>query len=341
MRCLLSILALVLLTGCRAQSTAMTNPFLSPDRVPPPATRTLLPGTAQPYYPGDPVPNTPVIGAPPAGFAPAQQTPQTFAPQPAGITPPGGWNSTPQPIPSGSSSRNVLPSNVQPASANFPVTGQQTVQIQPDQQGLRFADTANAYPSPVAPALQPDPSVLPTPQSGVSPYVSQPANFNAPMPTQQPFVQQVVPTALQREVRIRAVPSDSLSSAGASVSRDGFRPQGSNRVRKPAIAERVAPRKRAPAYETSNRFGFDPGYGWLRGQLQYDAATGEWSLQYVAGQAGTDEFGGIIRIANPQVLGDLQPGNFVQLRGQVQTRAVGSHSSVPIYNVAVVQRQRI
>jgi hypothetical protein len=45
------------LSGCRGQQTAMTNPFLSPDRVPPPATRTVAPGTAQPYYPGEPLPS--------------------------------------------------------------------------------------------------------------------------------------------------------------------------------------------------------------------------------------------------------------------------------------------
>lgn len=42
-------------SGC-AQSGGSTNPFLAPTRVPPPATRTIAPGTAQPYYPGDPLP---------------------------------------------------------------------------------------------------------------------------------------------------------------------------------------------------------------------------------------------------------------------------------------------
>jgi hypothetical protein len=44
--------------GCRnQQSVGMTNPFLAPNRVPPPATRALAPGTARPYYPGDPLPS--------------------------------------------------------------------------------------------------------------------------------------------------------------------------------------------------------------------------------------------------------------------------------------------
>jgi hypothetical protein len=46
------------LIGCSRQQTASVNPFFPPGRVPPPATQTQLPGTAQPYYPGDPLPAT-------------------------------------------------------------------------------------------------------------------------------------------------------------------------------------------------------------------------------------------------------------------------------------------
>ncbi|HJQ79625.1 MAG TPA: hypothetical protein VJ828_06700 [Lacipirellulaceae bacterium] len=42
--------------GCKTPSGGLANPFLAPDRVPPPATRALMPGQAQPYYPGDPLP---------------------------------------------------------------------------------------------------------------------------------------------------------------------------------------------------------------------------------------------------------------------------------------------
>jgi hypothetical protein len=42
--------------GCKTPSGGVANPFLAPDRVPPPATRAIMPGQAQPYYPGDPLP---------------------------------------------------------------------------------------------------------------------------------------------------------------------------------------------------------------------------------------------------------------------------------------------
>src|SRR3954466_14952289 len=53
-----AIFALALgLGGCRSSSSGIAgNPFLSPDRVPPPNTRAILPGQAQPYYQGDPLP---------------------------------------------------------------------------------------------------------------------------------------------------------------------------------------------------------------------------------------------------------------------------------------------
>jgi hypothetical protein len=58
--------------GCKNQQTAIAaNPFLGPNRVPPPATRTLLPGQAQPYYQGDPLPVSQNGAAQPAAVAQA------------------------------------------------------------------------------------------------------------------------------------------------------------------------------------------------------------------------------------------------------------------------------
>ncbi|MBN1853422.1 MAG: hypothetical protein JW829_11885 [Pirellulales bacterium] len=53
MRCsfvLMMGMVLAAALGCRNRATPLSNPFLAPDRVPPPATRTLVPGTAVPYY---------------------------------------------------------------------------------------------------------------------------------------------------------------------------------------------------------------------------------------------------------------------------------------------------
>lgn len=355
MRCLLSTLAVLLsmshFVGCRSQSTAMTNPFLAPDRVPPPSTRTLLPGTAQPYYSGGPAPNTPVIGTPPGGFAPGTTLPPTttptFAPQPAGTVPPGGWNNSPQAIPPGSASRNFAPGNVQQASASLPVASPAAVSIQPDNQNLRFGGSTT---QPQVPTindqqyLPPDPSILPTPQLAVPPAGFQQEGFQQPIaqPTNQLLnVPQSAPVSNPRDVLIRAISSDNLSADGTSRARDGFRPQGSSQVRKPSLVSRLAPRRVEPSQPAADRFGFDPQLQWLRGQLDYAPETGLWSLRYGTGQASADPFGGSLAIANPQVLGGLQPGDFVQLRGRVDQSAAPGLGAAPAYNVSVVQRQRI
>lgn len=278
MRCTISIFAIILLainmTGCRTQTSTISNPFLAPDRVPPPATQTPNAGVALPYYPGDQVPSGQAIGTPPGTFAPQQfvpqqVTPQQFVPQqltpqPAGTVPPGGWSPTPQALPGGSASRNVLPSNIQQAS---------NIQIQTDQQNLRFAPNNFTQPSsPITttqPVLPPDPTILPTP---VQPFHSngvQPAAFNAALPTNQ-FATTAAPIAQPREVRIRAISSDNLPIAGKLRTRDGFRPQGAsdssqplgttaasqppttNVVRKPILLSRLT-RQRSSSGNESDR----------------------------------------------------------------------------------------
>ena len=72
--------ATLLCAGCKNQQGSAPNPFMSADRVPPPATRTPAPGTATPYYPNDPLPAMPPnASTPPAAF-PADQFAQTTTP---------------------------------------------------------------------------------------------------------------------------------------------------------------------------------------------------------------------------------------------------------------------
>ncbi len=349
MRCLLSTLALGLVisavTGCRSQAPTMTNPFLAPDRVPPPATRTLMPGTAQPYYGGAPATNTPVIGSPPPGVptTPVQQAPSTFVPPPPGTVPPNGWNSTPQPIPGIPTSQNFHPGNIQPAGANLPMAEPSVVRIAPDQQNLRFEGATPSYQSapvasPASQYLPPDPSILPTPQQPAAGFTAQQASYQSPV-APAVAIQQPAPVADPREVRIRAISSDQLDADGTLRSRDGFRPQGTSQVRKPTLPSRPVANEGDTSPAPSDRFGVGPQYDWLRGQLEYGASTGQWSVRYTSNGGTSDPFGGNLPIANPQVLGALQAGDFVQLRGRVDQQS--RTGAAPIYRVSVVQRQRI
>jgi len=117
MRYLASALSLGMLVGCHHQTSSFTNPFMPPDRVPPPSTQQLTPGTAQPYYPGGPVqPAPPYTGQPTVPPAmPGQASP--LAP----ITPaasPNGWNGS-LPSAPGSASRSPVYGG-QPPSAYSP-----------------------------------------------------------------------------------------------------------------------------------------------------------------------------------------------------------------------------
>jgi hypothetical protein len=53
-----------------------------------------------------------------------------------------------------------------------------------------------------------------------------------------------------------------------------------------------------------------------------------------------DQIGGRILIDNPQVLGNLPPGEFVVVQGQVFGRQIDESSYRPAFRVAAVQRQR-
>ncbi len=318
-RCIWALCLAMVVGGCQSQNATLTNPFLAADRVPPPATRTLVPGTAQPYYPGDPVPNSPAVMPP--GPVPS------YPPQNAPVVPPGGWNTAP-PVSAASPTSSVRPVQAELPAGPIVDVGEQPVQVQNDAQHLRFT------PVPLNQAPQPR---QPSPVTAAAPA----ANWSEPTAIQVGAVgtsgsvfpeQQTGYPAPQRPVQLRAVPSGPGSRA-SSV--DGFRPQGSSRTRSPNSSAMFS----SPASsEDPGRFGYEMNYQWLRGQLAYAAPTGQWRLRYIATGQGLDALGGQVVIANPHVLVGLSPGEHVQLRGQLQTQGAGGPA---VYSVSVVQRQQL
>ena len=362
MRCICPTLALclaLLLSGCRTQTAALKNPFLSPDRVPPPPTRTLVPGTAQPYYPGDPVPNSPA-GMPPGALP-------TYAPQGSPVVPPRGWNSVPQ-AGVGLSPHLSPIGNTRQVSGTAPLgiivtVGEAPVRVQSDEHNIRFAQPPTQYETPNPPSyptqnpaqsfVVQQQQVTPTP-AAVQPQT--PAQFLAPpgiapnvlsppaYPGQLTGYQE--PVADPRAVRLRAVPPGQQPSANGALSpvtRDGFRPQGSSRNRsaaRPTSDDTLSGRMNS-AENASSRFGFDPNYQWIRGQVEFSEATGQWTLRYIPIQESLDQFGGSVLIANPQLLGGVRPGEHLLLRGRLHTRGNSGQTFAPIYTISVVQRQQI
>jgi hypothetical protein len=193
-RRIIGALMLFGVVGCRSTSNGVTNPFLAPDRVPPPSTRALLPGQAQPYYQGDPLPqmqsgnnpaNNPASNALAASPSEAtlSSTGRTLA-----WTAPGAAPSTVQQAP--------VPTTPVPAPVG--IAGNETsVAVPPDADPLRFslppARTAENTPVVTIPSAQPTiPSARPvTPPP--TPSGVQLASFTAPAPTAPPTVPSAPP----------------------------------------------------------------------------------------------------------------------------------------------------
>ncbi len=320
MRWVIAIIMLCVIGGCRSQSTPLTNPFASADRVPPPATRTLAPGTAQPYYPGDPgMASAPAVvpgGAPATTFAPASTVipsvtppPQTQPLQSAPVTPPGGWN---QPA--------ANPYGAPPATSYTPAptgTENSVVRINPDDQSMRFASVPNSNPNDI---LQ----VAANQQMGTStPFV-----YSPPAIETQGFPNTVQPA------QYTATPTPAAAS-------DGFRPQGSSQqATAAATVEPIPAQAPGTPQEDPARFGFDGSYATLRGQLQYYPQTGYWGVRYIPLQGTPDHYGGVAVISNPEILGGLQPGEFLLIQGFMEPHDNGDGTFVPSDTVQGIQRQR-
>jgi hypothetical protein len=152
------------LVGCRTPAGGVANPFLAPDRVPPPATRALLPGQAQPYYPGDPLPVMHSATPPDAALS-----------EHAGLA----WNAPGGAVPSMSGEQRRSPS--------LAFSNETTVSVPSDEGDLRFTVSQPAETTQMATLEAASPQAMPTaalarartvlPASYSGPIVSEPS-FN-------------------------------------------------------------------------------------------------------------------------------------------------------------------
>lgn len=152
--------------GCKTPSGGLANPFLAPDRVPPPATRALMPGQAQPYYPGDPLP---VMQS---STAPQEQPAQLGS---------LAWSS-----PTGST---ATPSDTRVARST--TTPNEKVAIPTDDGDMRFAGLQPEAPVQVA-SSNAAPAVTPSITPAAPKHAVAQASFNEPganeLPTSTPDV---------------------------------------------------------------------------------------------------------------------------------------------------------
>jgi hypothetical protein len=161
-------LALASAGGCSHNQTAgITNPFMPSDRVAPPSTRVIAPGTAQPYYPGDPLPVM-QSAAPGAAAAPVATTIAASAAPAA-----------------------------EPKQIAF--SNEPTVAIPNDESPLRFELPAPPEPEPTPIAAAAPTPAAPSNSTSVAPASGvMPAVYNAPMNGGQPLAN-VMPAAALAE----------------------------------------------------------------------------------------------------------------------------------------------
>jgi hypothetical protein len=189
-----AMIALALgLSGCRSSSSGIAgSPFMSPDRVPPPNTRMLAPGQAQPYYQGDPLPpmqsaaNRP---APAIAALPTDAETRTASGRTLSWAQPGA--AAPSANPTGPAPAAVVSVPQPPAQPQTVVAASEaSVAVPNDGDPLRFplpTPQVSERPAPIASA-----ALAPTP-SPVQPVAAQPqpsvlqASYNAPIPSAPPL----------------------------------------------------------------------------------------------------------------------------------------------------------
>ena len=74
--------------------------------------------------------------------------------------------------------------------------------------------------------------------------------------------------------------------------------------------------------------------------MQRSPTTGQWQLRYVPRGGSPDQFGGNVLVANPHVLGNLQPGEHVSVQGRLEMVQLDAQSMVPAYTITILQRQQ-
>jgi hypothetical protein len=292
----LAALAISATSGCKNPSSGVGNPFLAPGRVPPPATRALLPGEAQPYYPGDPLPvmqsrnaalaNEPMLAAAETDAMPSasenlkwgapKTAPEAIAAAPA--APPSAaapWAQTvaaaPQP---------------QRIAAAVPAPAEPTVAIPADGNSLRFAAAPPPEPQPFTPPaaaripIQPAPkqfAAAPSPPSVVPASYTAPSFTSAEPPVPNPWrAPEVSPSALGQQLLslLPPPPVTSMAPTAAAPAQSPitapplFAATNTMDVRLRAVPSppvdsySPTPRIRMPGYETapyvSSNDGFRP-----------------------------------------------------------------------------------
>ncbi len=318
------LLVVLILFGCRGQSPPAGDPFLmGPTRVPPPGTGAVSGRPADPY----------------GQLAPQPAVPQPTLPQhwPSGNTVP--FHGTPQPsLPRPGFTSNARPENSRPDSRQMAGSfGFESY----DRSGWTSRVPPPSFAA-RAPNRSPAPQATPVSQSTNLPEKRVPVvRVLQPRPTATPKERQKFNTSPAVPKGHGPVDIMDLPKARDSA-RQSATPsaQADSGFRLVSGTEEIGPSESPEAESvegSSSRYGHDPQYAWLRGQLEYSRIEGHWKLRYIPVDGETDKHGGSVVVSDPSVLAGCERGDFVEVRGRVGDRRT-KKGYAPTYEVAQIKR---
>jgi hypothetical protein len=358
MKWVLSVLCgAALLTGCNGSGQTI-DPFLGRTTIPPPGTgQVLTPGTAQPYYQGNPLPGavapvTPLPGGPAPLYTPPAGSSyrdnnlgQGFVETPADREYRVGRAATVEPASALRRVQSVIHLNEpqlamgpqlargnaeQALTAGLPETAWQTTTENRSAHDLVAGSSHVRIP-------------------GDSLTIASPARFAGPLATAATFdeSQEIAPVAPSQAARLTA-PASFRPPTGAVDISQLPRVSQSNRtggLTTPVVFEsrskspRVAlPSSKGATRRPAERYGYASDHSWLKGQLEYLSSKQQWKLRYIPIDGETDEFGGSVVISDSSQLDKYEAGQFVTIRGSIDASSTGTSSFAPRFRVERIKR---
>ncbi len=89
----------------------------------------------------------------------------------------------------------------------------------------------------------------------------------------------------------------------------------------------------------SGNYGYDPGYRWLKGHLEYSPSSQRWKLRYIPITGRTDQYGGSVMLEDSPALQQMRPGDAAMVEGQIAGDSEPD-SFAPLYRITRIQPLR-
>jgi hypothetical protein len=96
-----------------------------------------------------------------------------------------------------------------------------------------------------------------------------------------------------------------------------------------------------PPATARGKYGYEQGYGVLRGKLEYSQTDRRWKLRYIPIDCEMDGYGGSVVLSNEAAVTGFERGEMVEVRGkvkEVKEQDQPQRSYSPLYDVTEIRR---